>query len=330
MTLPLENRPETRTSWPVVTVVILAFNRKETLAITLEKITSALEYPADRLEVIVVDNASEDGTPEMVARDFPRATLLVNEKNIGVAGWNRGFKMGRGDFFLILDDDCYLTGAALKRAVEAAEARRADLVSFTVVAAAEEGVSFNARYNTGLLSFWGCSALVSKRALDQLKGYDEHIFLWANELEFTIRLLDHGLRHLFLKDVVAVHMKTPREKGVYAYRGHKRNVRNFAYIAGKLFQRGDAVAVVFNLLLEVLITTLRRPRALFIVPALIEGFRTGVQNRQPVRKEVSSLYARHFHGFVNPVLFKLRLRKWARFFRERADLYPEQTAVFSL
>ena len=315
---------------PVVSVVILAYNRREALRVTLDKITTALTYPPEYLEIIVVDNASEDETAEMVTAHFPQVTLLVNDKNVGVAGWNLGFQIGKGDYFLILDDDCYLTDEGLKRAVLAAQEQQADLVSFTVESGVEPGYFFNEQYQTGWLSFWGCAALVSRRAIDRLGGYDPHIFLWANELDFTMRLLDAGMRHLFLKEVRAVHMKEPKPRDVFDYRAHRLNRTHFAYIAGKLMQPADAVAVLVNLLLDVFLSALRHPQAFAIVPLVLEGFRKGWRNRQPVRPIVSATYRRHFYAFANTLSYKLRLKDPAQFFEERAGYYPSTSGLFSI
>jgi GT2 family glycosyltransferase len=76
---------------PRVTVAILAYNRRDALAVNLQKV-SEIDYPRDRLEVIVVDNASEDGTAEMVRERFPEVELIVTERNVGIAGWNRAFE----------------------------------------------------------------------------------------------------------------------------------------------------------------------------------------------------------------------------------------------
>ncbi|HMB89288.1 MAG TPA: glycosyltransferase [Rhodothermales bacterium] len=317
-------------SLPEVTVVILAYNRREALQQTLEKMTDSIIYPQERLEIIVVDNASTDGTPEMVAKRFAQVKLLVNEENIGVAGWNRGFRVGKGDYFLILDDDCYLEGDGLRKAVRAAQEQNADLVSFTVESGITPGFVFNERYNTGWLSFWGCAALVSRRAIDQLGGYDPHIFLWTNELEFTMRLLDTGMRHLFLKEVRAVHMKKPKPPSVYDYRAHRLNMKHLAYIAGKLLQPTDALGALVNLLINLLTSALKHPQAFSIVLPVVAGFRQGWRIRQPLRAKVSSVYRWHFYEFVNRLPYKLRYRQPEAFVQERPTYYPSSSGVFSI
>jgi len=176
---------------PTVTIVFLVFNRREELRTSLHEMLSRIDYPADLVDVVVVDNASTDGSAAMVRETFPDVTLVERSSNAGVSGWNDGFAVARGDYVLALDDDCYIPGDGLRRAVEAAEARDADLVSFTVVAADEPTYRFTTNeYDTGLLSFWGCAVLMRREVLDVLDGYDPEIFVWANELEFMLRFFD--------------------------------------------------------------------------------------------------------------------------------------------
>ena len=89
---------------PLVTVNILSFNRKDELRNTLTKV---YEQDYKNIEVIVVDNASSDGSSEMVKSEFPEVQLIQMTKNIGIAGWNEGFKVAKGEYVLVLDDDAY-------------------------------------------------------------------------------------------------------------------------------------------------------------------------------------------------------------------------------
>ncbi len=89
---------------PLVTVNILSFNRREELRNTLTKV---FEQDYKNIEIIVVDNASSDGSSEMVKNEFPDVQLIQLEENIGIAGWNEGFKAAKGVYVLVLDDDSY-------------------------------------------------------------------------------------------------------------------------------------------------------------------------------------------------------------------------------
>ena len=69
---------------PELSIVVLSWNTKDLLAACLRSL-SALGDDEPSFEVIVVDNASSDGSADMVARDFPRARLLRNPRNDGYA-----------------------------------------------------------------------------------------------------------------------------------------------------------------------------------------------------------------------------------------------------
>lgn len=291
--------------WPTVTVVFLAFNRREDLRRSLRETLIELDYEPDRLDVIVVDNASSDGTAEMVEREFPDVQLIRRSHNNGVSGWNDGFAVASGDYVLALDDDCYLPPDGLQRAVSAAEHEKADLVSFAVTSSHEPTHRFDLdEYLTGLFSFWGCAVLMRREVLEALGGYDPEIFVWANELEFTIRFFDHGFRHLHLPDVVAVHAKTPgdwRLSGPFPERPFRMNAHNWAYIAGKLLQPRDALEALVALLVKHARDGVKlHPAAFKGIPDSLRGFAHGVRNRRPVRAEVSRAYRHNFETFASP------------------------------
>jgi len=314
--------------------------------VTLQTLRQELEYPADRLEIVVVDNASTDGTAEMVARDFPSVRLVRNSVNVGAPAFNQAYGDGKGDWFLVLDDDCYLSGGDLKLALDRASDEDADLVSFFVLSASGESeTSFTRWSTTGLLSFWGCSWLISRRAVERLGGYDPYFFMWGNEVELTMRLLDAGFKHLYLPEIKSVHMKMPSG---WTFTGHRRNLRHWAYTATKLLRARDAVPSIANLLLRVLLESGQRPQILKLLPEVLGGARDGLRNRSPVKESVSHLYRLHFMEFVSPLRWvRGPATRWRqrgapggadkdlqdrrdRFFAERREVYPVGSGALRL
>jgi GT2 family glycosyltransferase len=67
---------------PFASVIVVNFNGRHLLAECLESV-SAQDYPRERFEVIVVDNASTDGSVEMVRKQFPSVKLVLSGKNLG-------------------------------------------------------------------------------------------------------------------------------------------------------------------------------------------------------------------------------------------------------
>lgn len=102
----------TQSSTPKISVIIPTYNRASYLIAALD---SALQQDYPNMEIIVADNASSDGTPEVIQsyvdRQITRLKYFRNENNIGMVGnWRRCLNQhATGDWFLILSDDDYLT-----------------------------------------------------------------------------------------------------------------------------------------------------------------------------------------------------------------------------
>jgi GT2 family glycosyltransferase len=307
---------------PSVSIVFLVFNRRDELHESLRRM-QAIDYDHHQLEFIVVDNASTDGSAAMVKAEFPEVQLIVRDENCGVSGFNDGFAAARNDYVLALDDDCYLPPDGLKRAITAAREHHADLASFGVVSAFDPEVRFDRKYRTGLLSFWGCSVLMRREVLDELRGYDPNIFVWANELEFMLRFFDRGFRHLHLPEVVSVHMKGEGDR-VASY---LLNARNFGYIAAKLLRPRDAGGALLARLATLARDVIRDDRRFVrAIPHVLAGFRKGLSARSPVSNpEISRVYRRHFISYASPWWLS---RPLIEFVRPRDDTLRRRTEFF--
>ena len=96
-----------------VSAVIVNWNTEDLLA---ECLASLREHgSAGRvMEVVVVDNASTDGSAEMVAREWPGVRLVVNEQNVGYQrANNQGIRASRGEYLLLINADAFLTAGCL-------------------------------------------------------------------------------------------------------------------------------------------------------------------------------------------------------------------------
>lgn len=112
----------TGSSPPDVSVVVVSYNTRELLRACLRSIA---ERGARRVayEVIVVDNASRDGSAEMVAREFPQVRLIRNRDNVGfAAASNQGARASCGRYVLLLNSDTEVLDGALDRLVAFADA----------------------------------------------------------------------------------------------------------------------------------------------------------------------------------------------------------------
>jgi GT2 family glycosyltransferase len=327
-------KPDDRDPAPSVSIVLLVYNRRDELRESLQNM-HAIDYEHDKLEFIVVDNASADDSAEMVKAEFPDVELIVRDQNCGVSGFNDGFAAATGDYVLALDDDCYLPPDGLKRAIETARERQADLVSFGVRSSYNPETRFDKKYPTGLLSFWGCAVLIRREVLDELQGYDPNIFVWANELEFMLRFFDRGFRHLHMPEVVAVHMKAP---GGDPHAAYLLNARHFGYIAAKLLRPREALGALMARLANHVRDTARVDRrSIRAIPHALAGFAHGLSARAPVSKpEISRAYRRHFISYASPWWLSRSPLEFIRYpggtLRRRTEFldnryHPESTAT---
>ena len=86
----------------LLTIAIPTFNRKDCLRLALESIISQCD---ERIEVLVSDNASSDGTEEMVRRYFPMVKYYRNAENLGMKNFRLCYEKSNGRYMMLLGDD---------------------------------------------------------------------------------------------------------------------------------------------------------------------------------------------------------------------------------
>jgi len=100
------------TQRPDVTIIIVNWNTKEYLRACLRSLPDGAGDLS--LQVVVVDNASGDGSVEMVRREFPEVELIASDENLGFArGNNAALSRARGRYVFLLNPDAELTPGAL-------------------------------------------------------------------------------------------------------------------------------------------------------------------------------------------------------------------------
>ena len=91
---------------PLVSVVIPTYNKKND---AIELIESVYAQDYKNFELIVVDNNSKDGTPQMIKKKFKKARVIINKKNTGVCGGrNKGIENSKGDYIIVIDHDTFV------------------------------------------------------------------------------------------------------------------------------------------------------------------------------------------------------------------------------
>jgi len=110
-----------RTATPDLSVVVVSYNVAPLLSRSLESI---LAHPVAGMDVVVVDNASEDGSADLVRQRFPRVTLVANPDNRGFgAACNQGVRCTRGRYILFVNPDAEVRGESLAAVVRFLDVR---------------------------------------------------------------------------------------------------------------------------------------------------------------------------------------------------------------
>ena len=107
-----------------VSAIIISLNSRHFLRDCIVSLRET-EWRNVSCEIIVVDNASSDGTQEMVRTEFPWVKLIANDRNVGYCpAGNQGAQVARGRYLLFLNDDILILDDALPRLVEFMAAQR--------------------------------------------------------------------------------------------------------------------------------------------------------------------------------------------------------------
>ncbi|MGE3910730.1 MAG: glycosyltransferase family 2 protein, partial [Chloroflexota bacterium] len=108
------------TTTATLTAVVVSYNRRDLVARCLDSLLSDPEAPS--LEVIVVDNASQDGAATMLAEQYPGVRVIANDVNVGYGrACNQGLAVAQGRYLLVLNQDIVVRPGSLAALVRFAD-----------------------------------------------------------------------------------------------------------------------------------------------------------------------------------------------------------------
>jgi GT2 family glycosyltransferase len=263
---------------PTISICILTFNRCSLLRALLREL-SKLKYKP--LEVIVVDNHSEDLTQAMIKHEFPGIAYMRTERNIGAAGRNLGMKRASGQVVITLDDDVTgLTDNALASlARQFKEDPNLGAVNFRVVN--EEGHTCNWVHHCKEEDFFDKKFLTyeitegavafRKDTLRLAGGYPDRFFLSHEGPDLALRILDQGFQSIYSGDIVVKHLFA--QEGREAWRNYYYDTRNQLWLAARHFPVAYALRYLMRGLVSMLVYSLRDGYFIYWLRALADGVR---------------------------------------------------------
>ena len=211
--------------------VIVTRNRRDNLLKTLARLERNTRLPRHAWETIVVDNASDDGSPEAVRRAFSETRIVRLEENEGMPARNHGFAIAQGRYVALIDDDSYPIGRAIPMSLAHLD-RNTNVAAVVARVVLPDGSSEGPALPCVLL---GGASIIRKSVLDQVGGFSPEFFRQAEEYDLSFRILAAGHRIDRFEDVEFFHEKVPGGRSTALT--HRMDLRNNLILVERFLPR---------------------------------------------------------------------------------------------
>ena len=226
-----------------VSVIIVSWNTKALLRNCLKSVFEQGKKYSQ--EVWVVDNDSPDKSADMVAAEFPEVKLIANNFNGGfAAGNNQAMRLATGRYILLLNPDTIILDGAVDKMIDYIEARADKKLGVITCKLLNNDGSLQKSVNSfytflgsfvenrfisgilekmnlepkGFTSYWdhgqereidwayGAVMLFTKELMDKVGLLDEKFYIYAEEMDYYLRVRRAGYTSVFLPDVQIIHL----------------------------------------------------------------------------------------------------------------------------
>ncbi len=224
----------------VFSVIIVNWNAKAFLDECLQSL--ARSDCADRLEIIVVDNASEDGSPELVEAKYPSARVIRNSANLGFAAANNiGIARSTGEYVFLVNSDVNVAPDCMETLARYMDARPEVGLSGPAMLGPDGKIGrscrgfptlwrmichalfldrlfpWSQRFSGYTMWYWkqdstrevdilgGWFLCARRTALEKVGGLDERFFFYAEDMDWCRRFHLNGFKLAFVAEAQSVH-----------------------------------------------------------------------------------------------------------------------------
>ncbi len=207
----------TEASCSDLAVVVVNFNRWPFLARCLQSIQVDLATSGLRAETWVVDNASEDGSAQMVRDHFPDVHVIANERNRGFAAANnQAIAAAQSRYVLLLNNDCEVLPGSLAHLVAYADAHpdaggvgcmllRGDGEPHRLPASIFSALAWFPEKPCKVAWIVGAALLLRREAIAAVGGLDEDFFFYYEDWDLGLRLRKAGWTNHYTPGARVIH-----------------------------------------------------------------------------------------------------------------------------
>ena len=215
--------------YPTVTIIVLNYNGLRHLKDCFSSLTQ-LDYPEAQLELMLVDNASTDGSVEYVQVNYPQVQIVRNEENLGFAsGNNCGARKAIGQYIVFLNNDMWVDPQFVRGLVKAVQSDP-EVVSAAAKILNWDGtyldfagsicnyaghaaqVGFGQPYSRDqftqikpMLFACGGAMIIDRQVFLDVGGFDDDYFIYFEDVDLGWRLWLLGYKVVFAPDAITNH-----------------------------------------------------------------------------------------------------------------------------
>jgi GT2 family glycosyltransferase len=289
----------------LVSVVVVNYNGARYLD---RCITAALAQDYPEVEVIVVDNASSDGSPDNLEERFPGVTLIRNRENLGFAGGtNTGIRASHGEYLFTLNNDAFPEPGCVRHMVAAIEQDPATgmcaakmlfpdgRINSAGICLSLSGAAWDRgmhQPDTGQFPpgrvFGPCAgaALYRRSMLQETGLFDEDFFLFMEDVDLAFRAMLAGWTCRFVPEASVCHVHGGSAgvgSDIAVYYGN-RNILWYPFKDFPLPLLALALPWIFGRTLGVILYYTRRGKGRVIVRSKVDGL-LGIRRMIGKRRE---------------------------------------------
>lgn len=207
-----------------LSIIIPSFNTRQLSVRCIRSIIDTLKGTKLAYEIIVVDNASKDGTIEVLNKDFPQVIKILNKSNLGYGkANNQGLKVAKGAYCLMLNSDIEVLKGSLEKLMEFAKEHRKSFVGgklynedgslqsscgpgftpwnvFLMLFVQGDSLNitrYSPKHTKRVAWVSGACLLGERKSFYDVGRFDEGIFMYMDEIEFLERAKNKGYQVWF-------------------------------------------------------------------------------------------------------------------------------------
>lgn len=272
-----------------ISIVIFTRNRKEILEFALNKYK---EQTYQNFEIILLDNASDDGTDLMIKSKFPEITYIYFPDNIFLYAFNYGVSLATGDLIWRTDDDAYpQTNDLFEKLVFQFENNsKIDIIGCEIFETKIQSLSYwynhiydkstnyDENYSFKTNTFLGGGTMIKKNVFEKIGGFWDFGF---EEIEFSTRAILNGFNIFCFPNLVVVHVADNNTRNL-----KDRKLMYYVQLTRYYTKYAPINIAIYNTLFILLVFTLYSVVLRFNFFNYIEGI-TGIINQffKTFRKE---------------------------------------------